>query len=307
MKLFIASLLFGSLVFAANTVYFQGGDLKFGGSTSGTVSVKAQAAAGTYNFNLPTTAGTAGQVLTSQGGSSTAMTWTTIDPMLLGNGSNSAPSYSFTNSTNAGMYRVTTDTIGFAAGGILGLEVKKSTGSFANIGMGTSASTSDQFPMIIQRAQNSAGVNLAVENTSTGANSKACIQLKSDNGNNLGDVCTYAASGTAEAITDSMFIRPNGSTGKLALDGGDEATGKIQFFTAGDRTTAGLNVTMNANHTTTFHNHPILQIQGSGSTPTCDAARQGAIALTNGLIMCVCNGSGATWKKVSDGTTTCTF
>lgn len=33
-----------------------------------------------YNFNLPTTAGTAGQVLTSQGGGSTAMTWSSVMP-----------------------------------------------------------------------------------------------------------------------------------------------------------------------------------------------------------------------------------
>lgn len=45
------------------------------GTTSGTVSVKAAAAAGTYNFNLPITSGNSGDVLTSGGGSSTAMTW----------------------------------------------------------------------------------------------------------------------------------------------------------------------------------------------------------------------------------------
>lgn len=47
------------------------------GTTSGVISIKGQNAAGTYNFNLPTTAGTAGQVLTSQAGGATAMTWTT--------------------------------------------------------------------------------------------------------------------------------------------------------------------------------------------------------------------------------------
>lgn len=47
------------------------------GSSSGTITQQTQAAAGTYNWNWPTTAGSAGQVLTSQGGSSTAMTWTT--------------------------------------------------------------------------------------------------------------------------------------------------------------------------------------------------------------------------------------
>ena len=52
-------------------------DLLVTGSSSGTISFKPQAAAGTYNWNWPITAGTAGQVLTSQGGGSTAMTWTT--------------------------------------------------------------------------------------------------------------------------------------------------------------------------------------------------------------------------------------
>jgi collagen type I alpha len=53
------------------------GRLTLAGNTSGVVTIAPQAAAGTYTFNLPTTAGTAGQVLTSQGGGTTAMTWTT--------------------------------------------------------------------------------------------------------------------------------------------------------------------------------------------------------------------------------------
>lgn len=53
------------------------GILAMKGTTSGVISIKGQNAAGTYNFNLPTTAGTAGQVLTSQAGGATAMTWTT--------------------------------------------------------------------------------------------------------------------------------------------------------------------------------------------------------------------------------------
>ena len=51
------------------------GTVGLSGATSGKVTIQPQAAAGTYNFNLPTTAGSAGQVLVSQGGGSTAMTW----------------------------------------------------------------------------------------------------------------------------------------------------------------------------------------------------------------------------------------
>jgi hypothetical protein len=52
------------------------GSLNLTGNTSGTISIKPQAAAGTYNFNLPTIAGTSGHLLTSGGGGATAMSWT---------------------------------------------------------------------------------------------------------------------------------------------------------------------------------------------------------------------------------------
>jgi GDSL-like Lipase/Acylhydrolase family len=45
------------------------------GQASGIISILPQAAAGTYNYNLPITAGTAGQVQASGGGGSSPMTW----------------------------------------------------------------------------------------------------------------------------------------------------------------------------------------------------------------------------------------
>jgi uncharacterized protein DUF5907 len=56
------------------------GKVTVAGNTSGVVTVQPQAAAGTYNFNLPTTAGTTAQVLTSAGGVAAPMTWTTLAP-----------------------------------------------------------------------------------------------------------------------------------------------------------------------------------------------------------------------------------
>ena len=52
------------------------GQLNLTGATSGTITIQGQAAAGTYNFNLPTTAGSSGNLLTSGGGVAAAMTWT---------------------------------------------------------------------------------------------------------------------------------------------------------------------------------------------------------------------------------------
>lgn len=52
------------------------GSVILSGSSTGAITLKGSGTAiGTYNLNLPTTAGTAGQVLTSQGGGSSAMTW----------------------------------------------------------------------------------------------------------------------------------------------------------------------------------------------------------------------------------------
>lgn len=47
-----------------------------GGATGATVTVQNNGATTAYNFNLPTTVGTAGYLLTSQAGGSSAMTWT---------------------------------------------------------------------------------------------------------------------------------------------------------------------------------------------------------------------------------------
>lgn len=56
----------------------SGGWLAISGGTSGTVTVTVQAAAGSYNFNLPTSAGSAGQPLLSAGGGSSPMTFGTL-------------------------------------------------------------------------------------------------------------------------------------------------------------------------------------------------------------------------------------
>lgn len=54
------------------------GTLGLAGSSSGTVSIRPQAAAGTWNFNLPVAAGTAGQPLLSGGGAAAAQTYGTL-------------------------------------------------------------------------------------------------------------------------------------------------------------------------------------------------------------------------------------
>lgn len=66
------------------------GSLNIAGSTSGTVSVLVQNAAGSYNFNLPTTEGSSGQPLLSGGGGATAMSFGTLGVAAGGTGATTA-------------------------------------------------------------------------------------------------------------------------------------------------------------------------------------------------------------------------
>jgi len=70
--------------------------LNLAGATSGTVTIQTQGTAGTYNFNLPTAAGTSGYVLTSGGGAASPMTWTAQSSLSAG----SVPFSGITSGTN---------------------------------------------------------------------------------------------------------------------------------------------------------------------------------------------------------------
>ena len=54
------------------------GNIVMYGSTSGAITAQVQGNAGTWNWNWPTTAGSAGAPLLSQGGGNTSMTWGTV-------------------------------------------------------------------------------------------------------------------------------------------------------------------------------------------------------------------------------------
>ena len=86
----------------------ESGILDIVGATSGTITFQPQSAAGTYNWNWPTTAGTSGYLLTSAGGGSSAMTWT--DPSTLA-GANTALSNLSSVAVNTSILPGTTNSI----------------------------------------------------------------------------------------------------------------------------------------------------------------------------------------------------
>lgn len=68
------------------------GSLKVTGNISGTITIAPQAAAGTYNFNLPIVAGTSGAPLLSAGGGASPMTFGTVGVAFGGTGLTSGTS-----------------------------------------------------------------------------------------------------------------------------------------------------------------------------------------------------------------------
>jgi len=149
------------------------------GNTSGVISILPQAAAGTFNFNLPITAGTSGYLLTSGGGGATAMTWT--DPATLGN----------TYTASEGLTLVTAD---FQLGGTV------STDRTLTLGTNT----------ILMTANTLAGdPALSITSTSTAAASDLQkginVSLSGANGNNGENTYGIYSSNTHTGTTSQNF------------------------------------------------------------------------------------------------------
>ncbi len=224
----------------------------------------------------------------------------------VGAGTLSAPTYSFSGDTNTGMYSIGADDLGFSVGGVIGFECKNIGSSQVNCGFGVAPSGSSNFPLLLQRSVSGGGVFFPVENLSTGTNSKACIDLVAHNNDVQAEICMGAA-GSVDILDKALRIRPTGNGKATFIEGGGLSTGFVEIRTGGDPLTTGRAAVFNADHTVTYYNLVIYPVQAAATTPTCNTGRLGATAITNGLIMCVCNGAGTTWKQVSDGTTTCTF
>lgn len=226
------------------------------------------------------------------------------DPIQLGNQNATTPTYSFSNDTNTGMYLVAADDLGFSVGGTVGFECKNIGSSQVNCGFGVAPAASANLPLRLSRNISGGGVLFPIENTSTGTNSKAGVTFIAANNDAQAELVMGAA-GSVDILDKALRIRPTGNGKGTFIEGGELATGFIEFRVGGDPLSTGTAVKMNSNKSTTFFGAPIIQVQGSGVTPTCDSARNGGLALTNAYILCVCNGSA--WKKTADGSTNCTF
>lgn len=111
-----------------------GGNLALNGATSGSISMQAPTSPTSYTLTLPPTAGTIGQVLTTDGSGITS--WATGGSGLpAAAGTAAAPGYAFSGNTNTGMFGAATNQIGFSTNGSERLRVDAS----GNVGIGNSS------------------------------------------------------------------------------------------------------------------------------------------------------------------------
>lgn len=194
------------------------------------------------------------------------------------------PSVTFTNDLDSGMYRVGANDIGLSAGGFLGLEVAKSTGSFANVGMGSAPSASDNYPVLIQRSNASTGTYLQISNPSNSASAKATFQLATDVGANTGEVSVFTAATATDAYAGRMTVRASDSTVGLSLIAGDGATNTVRIYTGGDYTSTGNALEVTSQKAITL---PQSLASGTATTPA-----SGLTIMNDGGVLKTKNSSG---------------
>lgn len=246
-------------VVSFGTLGTESGRLRIYGSSTGTIDLIAQAAAGSYEWDWPTTAGTTGYVLTSAGGVGSPMTWT--DPTTF---TPSGAALTKTDDTNVtlslsgtpalALLQATSLTLGwtgqlslarggtgnsaFTAGSVIFSNGTILTQDNANLfwddtnnrlGIGTTAP--GQQLHIFASASNAA---MKVE--STLAAGLARIQLFNDGGK----IISYSVNGSATANTTLVNIPNTGliqstGAGGLVINAAD-AAGAIIFTTGGTAT-----------------------------------------------------------------------
>ena len=180
----------------------------------------------------------------------------------VGSGTASVPGLNFTGDPNNGLYYIGADQWGLSGGGSLGLEVRKATGAYGNVGIGGSASTSDLYPMLIQRDQANA-INIQFSNPSTNAAAGAKYQLAADAGNNVGELSLWANS-AVDAYGKRLVMRSTSSSTGLSFVADGVSPQDHKFYSGGVASTDET-IRFNADHSLQF-------MQDLASTPSSPAA-----------------------------------
>jgi hypothetical protein len=159
-----------------------------------------------------------------------SMTIPSSQTISLPDGSNSAPSLTYTSDSNTGMYRIGDDDLGYAAGGTLGLEIKNIGSSLVNVGMGTAAGATSDTPFYALRTSN-APVYFQFGNGSTGTSSASIIQTYTGTGSNYFGIENWAYSNNSYYGGGSILRSGSNQTTLVIAE--DYSSGDMRFTIGG--------------------------------------------------------------------------
>lgn len=151
-------------------------------------------------------------------------------------GTDGAPSYSFIDDPDSGFHCDGANTVSIVTGGVEGIQIKSSStpvGGYSNVGMGSVASTSDFYPLVLGRAQANP-TYVQVSNANGGAAATSALVLKTDTGDvNSGILQVCPAATTTAALTDRFVLRSNGSVSGISIASGNASTADIEVYAGG--------------------------------------------------------------------------
>ncbi len=213
---------------------------KIYGSSSGVITAQAQAAAGTYNWNWPTTAGTSGQALLSGGGSSTAMTFGTLGVGAGGTG--------LTAGTSGGIpYFSSASTIASSAALTANAIVKGGGAGVAPIASGVSIDSSNNISGIVgltmtgsffASSSSSFSPNNIVSNSANDGSAGSLVFWKSRSGgvvlsgDQIGGYAWAGHDGTQDIYAAQILATVDGTPGT------NDMPGALTFYTTPDGSAA---------------------------------------------------------------------
>ncbi len=149
-----------------------------------------------------------------------------------------------------------------------------------NIGVGTTASVSANFPVLVQRSVATPLVT-QLSNPNTGAGAGGKDQLTVDNGNNFAEMGLFtAATAAPDAYAGGrLTIRSSGATAGISIIADDVVTADIKHYVAGNGV-ANLALKSSPDLTTTSYGGIILAT--AGSRPAAGVAYRGMLFVDQG-------------------------
>lgn len=239
-----------------------GGSVLFDGSSSGGITMQPQAAAGTYNFNLPTGAGTSGQPLLSGGGGSTAETWGTLGVGAGGTGLTATPSNGQIPIGNASGFSLSTITAGS------GITVTNGPGTITVAAIGGSV-LSGYFSGCVMRNDASTTNELDIGSCAA-TDSTTTVAMSASSGN-----VTLTTSGingldTGSPATSTWYgiflVNGSSGTGFLASAVQTQTISGNGSSTGASVTAGGTTLTLSSSLSTALSAGAIIYVEGAGET-----------------------------------------